>query len=60
MRGSVPTSASTFDHASPDPNHHGKSVGQRIHRNLAEARFRRVFFSALLLHGAYIAVRAFL
>jgi len=36
----------------------GMSLGQRIHRNLSEARCRRVFFSALLLPGAYIAMRA--
>jgi len=37
----------------------GMSLGQRIHRNLSEARCRRVFFSMMLL-GAYIAVRALL
>ncbi len=35
-------------------------LGQRTRRNLSEGRFRRVFFSMLLLPGAYIAVRAFL
>ena len=34
--------------------------GQRIRRNLSEARFCRFFFAALLLLGTYIAVRAFL
>ena len=38
----------------------GMWLGQRIGRKLSEARFRRVFFAALLLLGAYIAVRAFL
>ena len=38
----------------------GMWLGQRIGRNLSEARFRRAFFSTLLLPGAYIAVRAFL
>ena len=34
--------------------------GQRIRQRLPEARFRRVFFGALLAPGAYIAWRAFL
>ena len=38
----------------------GRWLGQRIRRNLSETRFHRVFFSALLLLGAYLAVRAFL
>ena len=38
----------------------GMMFGQRIRQRLPEARFRRVFFGALLAPGAYIAWRAFL
>ena len=37
----------------------GMVVGQRIRRNLSEQLFRRVFFIALLLLGAYIIASAF-
>ncbi len=37
----------------------GMVLGQVVRRRLSEALFRRVFFSALLLLGAYLAVRAF-
>ena len=38
----------------------GMVLGQVVRRRLSEALFRRVFFSALLLLGAYLAGRAFL
>ena len=37
----------------------GMVLGQALRRRLSEALFRRVFFSALLLLGAYLAIRAF-
>ena len=37
----------------------GMVLGQVVRRRLSEALFRRVFFSALLLLGAYLAGRAF-
>lgn len=37
----------------------GMLLGQSVRRRLPEARFRRVFFGALLLLGVYIAARAF-
>jgi uncharacterized membrane protein YfcA len=37
----------------------GMVLGQAVRRRLSEALFRRVFFSALLLLGAYLASRAF-
>jgi len=37
----------------------GMVVGQRTRRNLSEALFRRVFFVALLILGAYIIASAF-
>ena len=36
----------------------GMIFGQRIRRTLSESKFRRVFFSALLVLGIYIIVRA--
>ena len=36
----------------------GMTIGQRLRQRLSEARFRRVFFCALLLLGIYIVVRA--
>lgn len=36
----------------------GMALGQRIRRRLSEARFRRVFFSALLALGLYIIATA--
>jgi len=36
----------------------GMIFGQRLRRNLSEARFRQVFFAALLGLGGYIAARA--
>jgi uncharacterized membrane protein YfcA len=38
----------------------GMVIGQAVRRRLPEVLFRRVFFSALLLLGAYLAARAFL
>ena len=38
----------------------GMVLGQAVRRRLPEVLFRRVFFSALLLLGAYLAGRAFL
>lgn len=38
----------------------GMVLGQSVRRRLSEALFRRVFFSALLLLGAYLAGRTFL
>jgi len=38
----------------------GMVLGQVLRRRLSEALFRRVFFGALLLLGAYLASRAFL
>jgi uncharacterized membrane protein YfcA len=38
----------------------GMVLGQVVRRRLSEALFRRVFFSALLLLGAYLAGRVFL
>ena len=38
----------------------GMVLGRFVRRRLPEALFRRVFFGALLLLGAYLAVRAFL
>jgi len=37
----------------------GMVAGQKIRKRLSEERFRRVFFSGLLVVGAYIVVRAF-
>jgi uncharacterized membrane protein YfcA len=36
----------------------GMTLGQKVRRALPEARFRRVFFAALLLLGAYIVAGA--
>jgi hypothetical protein len=36
----------------------GMGLGQRLRRNLPEARFRQVFFAALLLLGGYIIASA--
>jgi uncharacterized membrane protein YfcA len=36
----------------------GMIAGQRLRRNLSEARFRQVFFAALLLLGGYIVAQA--
>ena len=36
----------------------GMVLGQRIRKSLSEARFRKVFFIALLILGAYIIARA--
>ena len=36
----------------------GMAIGQRIRQHLSEQRFRRVFFIALLILGAYIAATA--
>ena len=36
----------------------GMMLGQRIRKSLSEARFRRIFFIALLILGAYIIARA--
>ena len=36
----------------------GMIVGQRVRQHLSEARFRRLFFVALLVLGVYIVVRA--
>ncbi len=38
----------------------GMVLGQAVRRRLSEALFRRIFFSALLLLGAYLASRAIL
>ena len=38
----------------------GMVFGQAVRRYLSEARFRRVFFAALLALGGYIAVNAIL
>jgi hypothetical protein len=38
----------------------GMVLGQAVRRRLSEVLFRRVFFSALLLLGAYLAARGFL
>ena len=38
----------------------GMMLGQAVRRRLSEVIFRRVFFSALLLLGAYLASRGFL
>ncbi len=38
----------------------GMVLGQAVRRQLSEALFRRIFFSALLLLGAYLASRAIL
>lgn len=38
----------------------GMVLGRALRRRLSEALFRRVFFSALLLLGAYLAARGFL
>ncbi len=38
----------------------GMVLGRAVRRGLSEALFRRIFFSALLLLGAYLAARAFL
>jgi uncharacterized membrane protein YfcA len=37
----------------------GMVLGRAVRLRLTEALFRRVFFSALLLLGAYLASRAF-
>lgn len=37
----------------------GMVIGQRIRQRLSEQRFRQVFFSALIVLGVYIVVRAF-
>jgi len=37
----------------------GMALGQRLRRRLSEAVFRRVFFAALLILGAYIIASAF-
>jgi len=37
----------------------GMVAGQKIRKRLSEDRFRRVFFSGLLIVGAYIVIRAF-
>ncbi|MCG8357963.1 MAG: TSUP family transporter, partial [Kiloniellales bacterium] len=36
----------------------GMLLGQSVRRRLPEARFRRVFFGALLVLGVYIVARA--
>ncbi len=36
----------------------GMALGQRVRRRLSETRFRKVFFGALLVLGAYIAATA--
>ena len=36
----------------------GMLAGQQLRRRLSEARFRTIFFSALLLMGCYLAIRA--
>jgi uncharacterized membrane protein YfcA len=38
----------------------GMVIGQHIRRNLTEARFRRVFFGAILALGVYIVVKTLL
>ncbi len=38
----------------------GMVVGRAVRRRLSEALFRRVFFSALLVLGGYLAARSFL
>ena len=36
----------------------GMSAGQRVRRHLSEARFRQIFFIAILVLGGYIIARA--
>jgi len=36
----------------------GMALGMRVRRHLPEARFRRIFFSSLVLLGNYILIRA--
>ena len=59
-QGLMPAGLAALSAAALVPALAGMWLGQRIRRNLSEARFRRVFFSTLLLLGAYIAARAFL
>ena len=59
-QGLMPADLSALSAAALAPALAGMWLGQRIRRNLSGARFRRTFFSALLLLGTYIAVRAFL
>lgn len=59
-QGLMPANLSALSAAALIPALAGMWLGQRIRRNLCETRFRRVFFTALLLLGTYIAVRAFL
>ncbi|MCG8560027.1 MAG: sulfite exporter TauE/SafE family protein [Hyphomicrobiales bacterium] len=42
------------------PTAAGMVIGQRIRKGLSEALFRRLFFVALLILGAYLSGRAFL
>ena len=58
--GLMPAGLGALSAAALVPALGGMWLGQRIRRKLSEARFRRVFFTALLLLGAYITVRAFL
>ncbi|MBT6290636.1 MAG: TSUP family transporter, partial [Rhodospirillaceae bacterium] len=37
----------------------GMVAGQRLRRNLSERRFRQALFSALLIMGVFLALRAF-
>ena len=59
-QGLMPANLNALSAAALVPALAGMWLGQRIRRSLSEARFRSVFFAALLLVGAYIAVRAFL
>ena len=59
-QGLMPANLSALSAAALVPALAGMWLGQRIRRSLSEARFRRLFFTALLLLGAYIAMRAFL
>jgi uncharacterized membrane protein YfcA len=58
-QGLMPADLSALSAAALVPALAGMWLGQRIRRNLSEARFRRVFFSALLLLGAWLTARAF-
>ena len=56
--GLLTTELGTLSAAAVFPAMIGMAVGQRIRRNLSEQIFRRVFFIALLILGAYIIAGA--
>ena len=54
----LPSELSALSLAGLVPAFLGMLVGQRLRRRVREERFRQIFFGALLILGAYIAVRA--